>query len=207
VYPRARQENLTIRELPDETLVYDQERRTAHCLNTTAALVWRVCDGNTSLEDLARIVARELHIPQENEIVELALEQLARRHLLEEAPRAQRSIDRASRREALRQLLRAAIALPLILTITTRAAAQTLSGGGSSAESDPSPSPSPPVAVNLNVKVSVLSGGNPRPSPAQGNSPCRTKGQSCLASASGQQGTCCPGLTCGGVAQGAGVCN
>ncbi|HJZ82776.1 MAG TPA: PqqD family peptide modification chaperone [Pyrinomonadaceae bacterium] len=46
--PRARSENLVIRELDDETLVYDMERDEAHCLNQTAALVWQRCDGRTT---------------------------------------------------------------------------------------------------------------------------------------------------------------
>ena len=43
--PHARTDNLVIRELDDETLVYDMERDEAHCLNQTAALVWKQCDG------------------------------------------------------------------------------------------------------------------------------------------------------------------
>ena len=38
--PKARQEQLTVRELPDETVVYDLARHKAHCLNPTAALIW-----------------------------------------------------------------------------------------------------------------------------------------------------------------------
>ena len=58
--PKARQERLTTQVLPDETLVYDHERHKAHCLNVTAALVWRHCDGHTSLDELARRVAAEV---------------------------------------------------------------------------------------------------------------------------------------------------
>ena len=39
--PRARQDELVVEELQDETLVYDLERHKARCLNRTAALVWR----------------------------------------------------------------------------------------------------------------------------------------------------------------------
>ena len=38
--PRARQDELVVEELQDETLVYDLERHKARCLNRTAALVW-----------------------------------------------------------------------------------------------------------------------------------------------------------------------
>ena len=45
--PAARTSGLVVRELAEETLVYDEERHRAHCLNRTAALVWRHCDGKT----------------------------------------------------------------------------------------------------------------------------------------------------------------
>jgi len=53
--PRARKDDLLIQDLPEETLVYDVVRHRAHCLNRTAALVWRHCDGKTSVEKLARV--------------------------------------------------------------------------------------------------------------------------------------------------------
>ena len=46
--PRARRDGLVIRELNGELLVYDLERHRAHCLNPTAALVFKQCDGRTS---------------------------------------------------------------------------------------------------------------------------------------------------------------
>jgi hypothetical protein len=207
--PRARKDNLTIRELPEETLVYDQERHKGHCLNATAALVWQLCDGQKSVDELARVVAAELGIARAVDVVELALEQLDRRHLLAEAPRPE-PIDRLSRREALRKLTCSAVTLPLVMTVATKTPAQSLSTDDPPASS----SSSTPVQLNLTVPVTVNQS-PPAPSPpapqppakqTQAPVPCRTRGQSCLASASGQQGTCCTGLRCTGVAQGAGVC-
>ena len=37
--PRARQDELVVEELPDETLVYDLKRHKALCLNRTSVLV------------------------------------------------------------------------------------------------------------------------------------------------------------------------
>ena len=47
--PRARKDGLVIKQLVNETLVYDLERDEAHCLNQTAALVWKRCDGKTTI--------------------------------------------------------------------------------------------------------------------------------------------------------------
>jgi hypothetical protein len=199
--PRARREHLTVHELPDETLVYDRERHKGHCLNAMTALIWGNCDGKTSVDDLVRIVARDTGIDPAAELVSLALEQLGRRNLLEESPPPLSPAERISRRVALKKLAVAAAVLPLIMSVATKTAAQSLSGG----DSDPPPSPPPPPAVNVNVSanvnVNVGSPGNRQSQP-----PCRSKGQSCVASASGQQGTCCGGLLCNGVSQNAGVC-
>ncbi len=41
--PRARQDELVVKELPDETLAYDLKRHKAHCLTRTAAQEWQHC--------------------------------------------------------------------------------------------------------------------------------------------------------------------
>ena len=52
--PRMREQGLVVDDLPDEVLVYDLDRHQAHCLNRTAALVWRHCDGQTTVKEIAR---------------------------------------------------------------------------------------------------------------------------------------------------------
>jgi hypothetical protein len=203
VFPTARKDDLTVRELPEETLVYDRRQNRAHCLNATAALVWRHCDGNTSLDELARIVSRELAIAGQS-VVTLALEQLAHRRLLDEAPPPLPPAERLSRRDALKKLALTAAVLPLVLTVTPRVAAQTLSPDPATTSTSDPPPPTP-VHISIDPTIVVQQGGRSTPAP-QLTVPCRTKGQSCVAAASGQQGTCCPGLRCNGVFQNAGVC-
>jgi hypothetical protein len=201
VFPTARKDDLTVRELPHETLVYDRLRHRAHCLNATAALVWHYCDGTRSVDELARIVRLELAV------VTLALEQLARRHLLDETPPPLPPAERLSRRDALKKLAVTAAVLPLVLTVTPRVAAQTLSPTPGSETSTSDPPANPQVQVSINPTIVVQQGGGGGRTSAQPQStPCRTKGQSCVAASSGQQGTCCPGLRCNGVFQNAGVC-
>jgi hypothetical protein len=116
--PHARKEKLTIRDLPDETLVYDLERHKAHCLNATAALVWKHCDGKTPLEKLAQILQEAQNVPAPEAAVSLALEQLNRRHLLEQTMEPISGPQRLSRREALKKVVATAVALPLVMTIS-----------------------------------------------------------------------------------------
>jgi hypothetical protein len=125
--PQARHEKLTVRELAEDTLVYDTERHKAHSLNPTAAWIWRHCDGKTSPEELARLLHAEFQLPQAEEVVRLALEQLGRRHLLAEALPPLSEMARISRRDALKKLVVAGLVLPIVTTVVTRNTAQAFS--------------------------------------------------------------------------------
>ena len=117
--PHARRSKLVVRELVDETLVYDLEGHRAHCLNRTAALVWELCDGEHTVTRMAEKVGERLSARVPDEVVRLALEQLADRDLLapgnvHPAPAA----NLVSRRMMMRRLgLAAAVALPLVTSI------------------------------------------------------------------------------------------
>ena len=97
--PRARQDELVVEELPDETLVYDLERHEAHCLNRTSALAWRRCDGRTTVAEVAVLLERELKIPADEAVVWMALDRLSRAHLLKEEVTLPADRTRYTRRE------------------------------------------------------------------------------------------------------------
>ena len=123
--PRLRADGLAIHELPDELLVYDKVRDLAHCLNQTAALVWRACDGQRTPEEIARNVTRQLAVAVPEDVVLLALAQLEKIHLLEQRETIPTSFAGMSRRQIARSLsLTAAAALPLITSILVPAPAQ-----------------------------------------------------------------------------------
>ena len=110
----ARSEHLVVRELLDETLVYDVQRHKAHCLNRSAALVWRACDGRTSIPEIAARLVRELDLPNDEVFVQAALAQLGRARLLNEAP-ARQAVP-SPRRQAL-QRLGWGLAAPAVVSI------------------------------------------------------------------------------------------
>ena len=60
--PRRRKKGLAVQKLAKEVLVYDLERHRAHCLNEAAALVWRQCDGETSVSDIALNLREKLDV-------------------------------------------------------------------------------------------------------------------------------------------------
>lgn len=116
--PRARTEGLVVQNLEDEVLVYDLERHKAHSLNRTAAIIWRHCDGRTTLEELARLLKTELKTEVDEELVCFALEQLGRDHLLEERAQLPMNGARMSRRALMLRLGMAAALVPLVTTIS-----------------------------------------------------------------------------------------
>ncbi len=124
--PRARTEGLVIQELPDEVLVYDRDRDKAHCLNQTAALVWRYCDGKTSVTNMARRLERDLKTERVDEkVVWYALGQLSKDHLLEEDLVSPALLTGMSRREMVRVLgVAAVVAIPLVTSIVAPTPAQ-----------------------------------------------------------------------------------
>lgn len=178
--PLARREAIITKEVDGELLVYDITRDKAHCLNETAAAVWQLCDGRTSVAAIAERLtddgrpgtAEEERLTddgrpatgaeqsgksqyqsakgeaqsffgrrspvagrsRDTRIVWLALDQLRRSHLLEEAtaenektfwPAAIPGLANMSRREAVRRIgLGAAIALPIVMSMTAPTAVE-----------------------------------------------------------------------------------
>ena len=122
--PHARHEQLLVRTIAHEIVVYDLARAKVHALNRTAAIVWRCCDGRTTVAEAAAVVAAELDQPPSEEIVCLALEQLSGRHLLQAPFPAAAGEPRARRREVLAKLAVALVALPAILSMASPASGQ-----------------------------------------------------------------------------------
>jgi Coenzyme PQQ synthesis protein D (PqqD) len=126
--PMKRRQGLVVDELQDEVLVYDLDRHKVHCLNRTAALVWRRCHGKTEPAEIARSMRRELDSTYHENLVWLALRQLAALHLLEPSVFLPPRLERVSRREMIRNLgIAAAVAVPVVTSITAPTAVQALS--------------------------------------------------------------------------------
>ena len=110
--PQARREGLVLRELPDELLVYDTTQHRAHCLNRTAADVFRHADGTRTVSDLGRLVVPAADPAEGEEAVRLAVERLGGAGLLEGG------LPVSSRREFVRRVgIGAAILLPAVVSI------------------------------------------------------------------------------------------
>lgn len=153
--PKMRKQKLVVREFAGELLVYDKKHHEAHCLNSTAALVWKHCDGRTSVTEISQRVAQELNAdgkPFDERLVWDALDQFGSRHLLEEkleVPAGMLNSGGLNRRQVLRALGVAAVALPLVTSLI----APTAQAAGSCA------SPSVSCTASIDCCSGLCSGG------------------------------------------------
>lgn len=122
--PLRRRSGLVVEDFYGELLVYDLERHAAHCLNETAACVWKSSNGKRSVAELASMLYRKFGQAVDEDVVLLALFQLDKFHLLERAERERVWTVTVSRRELVRKLaLTTLVAVPLVTTMAAPTAA------------------------------------------------------------------------------------
>lgn len=127
--PLARQKNLIVTELNDETIVYDSVTNALHTLNASAAEIWRMCDGQTTVTEMAQRLIQRYPKDQAEAIVWFTLNQLHQKKLLDTELTTVPSTVGMTRRELIgRVAVSALFALPLIQSMTAPSAAQAISG-------------------------------------------------------------------------------
>lgn len=125
--------NVLVQELENELLLYDLKRDKAFCLNETSMLIWNLCDGKNTVEDIRRQVSIQLKIQITDEIIWLALDNLKREQLLSNPQEININFNGLNRREVIRKVgFSTMVALPLISAIVSpiAAAAQSQSCSG-----------------------------------------------------------------------------
>jgi hypothetical protein len=115
-FPKARQSGIVVQEMPEEVLIYDLSTNKAHCLNKSAALIWRSCNGNRSTADIVHEFERSGAGNVSEDFVWLAIDQLQEKDLLENvsAPR----FTGQSRRQVLKTIgLASLVAVPVVASL------------------------------------------------------------------------------------------
>ena len=127
IRPRARADELVVRDLDSEVLIYDLNKDEAITLNPFAAAVWRACDGTS---DVAGLSARLQDLMPGSHVTEeavwRALDMLSRCDLLQEPVATPL---RRDRRDVIKTLGMGAAAVPIVAMIAVPAAAQGASCG------------------------------------------------------------------------------
>jgi len=124
--PQARRTGLIIQEVDGEILIYDQNTNKAHCLNQTAAKVWKYCDGETTLAEACTALSSDLDTAVDEKLVWYAVDQFSKDNLLEQGIEPPAFIIAGmNRRQMVRTLgLAAVIAVPLVTSIVAPTPAQ-----------------------------------------------------------------------------------
>jgi hypothetical protein len=127
MHPKANQADFLNQEVAGELVIYDSKRHRVHNLNSTAARVWRFCDGSTSEVEIARRLAEETNTPVDEALVRLTVVELGRARLLEALPATTEDAPALSRRQFMRKAAMAAgmaLALPVITSMIAPTPAQ-----------------------------------------------------------------------------------
>jgi hypothetical protein len=167
--PIARRNNIVIKKLDEETLIYDLKINKAICLNMTSARIFHLCNGTRTVSQIAKEMSLSMKTPIGKEFVMLAIEQFSKDHLLENKGETTKFFNRLSRRELIRKVgFGSAVALPLVSSVIApqSAAAQSclLAGDASiicpntAPGCVPNPSPSGPFPTSLCPNPSCCSG-------------------------------------------------
>jgi len=130
--PKPRNARLLVEELADELLIYDVERNEVHCLNGAAVRVWQLCDGERTVQEIAKGLNTDMDPDQAETLVWTALDQFAERHLLEEVeaePLEVHKPEGMTRRQMLLRVSMVVALLPLVDSIVSPEAALAMSIG------------------------------------------------------------------------------
>jgi hypothetical protein len=126
--PRSIERHVSIQQVGTETLVYDEERHKAFCLNESSSVIWRLANGERTIAQMTTAASTQLRTQVSEEFVLFALEELRREGLIEPSARADvmRTI---SRRGVLKKLgVGGALLLPVVAALVAPTAAQAYTG-------------------------------------------------------------------------------
>ena len=129
-FPLARTDQIVTKEIDGELLIYDCARDEAHCLNSSAAAVWKLCDGRTSIPEMAHFVSSAAGITIDEIVIHSALRQLSARALLAKGYNVRSRPSDISRRSLARRLGVAVALLPIITSMSAPTASAAVSCAG-----------------------------------------------------------------------------
>jgi hypothetical protein len=123
--PKSKIENIVVQDFENEVLIYDLAINRVFCLNETATMIYRLCDGKKSIGDIAELLSRQMKEPITEDFVWLALDGFKRDNLLANSSEIFLNFNGFSRREMIRRAgLATMAALPLVIGVIAPTAAQ-----------------------------------------------------------------------------------
>jgi hypothetical protein len=126
--PSRTQEHISIQRIGAETLVYDERRHLAFCLNESSSVIWGLADGERTILEISSSASAQLRTPVSEEFVLFALKELQADGLVQPTPIAGAGMT-LSRRAMLQKLgVGGALLLPAVAAIVAPTAAQAYNG-------------------------------------------------------------------------------
>ena len=126
--PRSIQQHISIQHVGAETLVYDEQRHKAFCLNEISSVLWMLADGEHTVAQMSGAASLRLGTAVSEELVLFTVEELRREGLIEPSSISE-TMETVSRREMLQRLaVGGAMLLPVVAAIVAPTAAQAYSG-------------------------------------------------------------------------------
>jgi hypothetical protein len=152
IKPLTRTKNILVQELEDEVLVYDLNVNRAFSLNNTSALVWKLCDGNSTVPEICEKMSLKLKKSVSEDVVWLALDQFIGDGLLENGDDLGDHFAGQSRREVIRKVgIASMVALPLVSSIVAPMASAAQSGAPPAPACTPGCFQNAPTGPNTNA--------------------------------------------------------
>jgi len=120
----ARTSDIVIKKSGNDTLVYDLKSNKAVCLNETAAIVWKLCDGKCTISKIVVEAGKQMKSRIDEDFVLFALDQLNKDGLLSEGFEQNDRFVGLTRREVVRKVgIGSMVAIPFVSSILAPPAA------------------------------------------------------------------------------------
>lgn len=129
--PLARKKDLLTAKLEGEIVVLDTKTNRAVGLNSSMALIWRHCDGETTVAQIVDVLRQKLHPSADETSVWHALKKLQKAKLLEEGVPIPERVNSPSRRELFKVLGVGVGAITVMLIPTPAGAVSCVAKGAS----------------------------------------------------------------------------
>ncbi len=81
-----RRNDLLVREVENENIVYDHTNNSVHSLNITAKFIWDFCDGKHNLSEIVKAITSKFNIDSDTAHGDLkkTIDSFKKNHLLQE---------------------------------------------------------------------------------------------------------------------------
>ncbi|MFV0389178.1 MAG: PqqD family protein [Pyrinomonadaceae bacterium] len=140
IMPKCRRNEIVVQDFENEVLIYDLSSNKAFSLNKSSAAIWKRCDGEHSIAEVAEELSIEFDASVSDDFVRLALEQFRKDSLLDEDEATEGFFEGLSRRQVIRNVgLASIISLPLVSSLVAPAAISAQSSACAGACQCPNP--------------------------------------------------------------------